>query len=87
MERVMEEMHFPIQRILTERSAESFAIKVQEYFMGPPIKFWPIKSGTLRLNGRVERSQQTNLQEFYETVKLPAPDLEERLEESQFYYN
>ena len=87
IERVMEEMPFPIQRIQTDRGTEFFAIKVQEYFIEQSIKFRPIKPGTPHLNGKVERSQQTDLQEFYETVDLSAQDLEERLEEWQFYYN
>jgi transposase InsO family protein len=55
--------------------------------MEQSIKFRPIKPGKPHLNGKVERSQQTDLQEFYETVDLLTPDLEERLEEWQFYYN
>lgn len=35
----------------------------------------------------MERSQQTDVYEFYETADLSAPDLEERSEEWQFYYN
>ena len=87
MERVIEEMPFPIQRIQTDRGTEFFATKVQEYLMEQSIKFRPIKPGTPHLNGKVERSQQTDLQEFYETVDLSAPDLEDQLEEWQFYYN
>ena len=87
MERVMEEMPFPIQRIQTDRGTEFFAIKVQEFFMEQSIKFRPIKPGTPHLNGKVERSQQTDLYEFYETADLSEPDLKERLEEWQFYYN
>lgn len=33
MERVLEEMPFPIQRIQTDRGNEFFAVKVQEYFI------------------------------------------------------
>jgi hypothetical protein len=35
----------------------------------------------------VERSQKTDLEEFYPTVDLNDPNLEDRLEEWQFYYN
>jgi transposase InsO family protein len=87
MERVMEEMPFPIQRIQTDRGNEFFAVKVQEFLIEQSIKFRPIKPGTPHLNGKVERSQQTDLYEFYETADLSATDLEERLEEWQFYYN
>ena len=87
MERVIEEMPFPIQRIQTDRGNEFFAVKVQEFLIEQSIKFRPIEPGTPHLNGKVERSQQTDLYEFYETADLSATDLEERLEEWQFYYN
>lgn len=87
MERVIEEMPFPIQRIQTDRGAEFIATKIQEYFMEQSIKFRPIRPSIPHLNGKVERSQQTDLQEFYETVDLSAPDLEKRLDEWLFYYN
>jgi len=54
MERVMEEMPFPIQRIQTDRGTEFFAIKVQEFFMEQSIKFRPIKPGSPHLNGKVD---------------------------------
>ena len=59
---------------------------------GPPRglkggKFRPIKPRSPHLNGKVERSQQTDLQEFYRTVDLNDPDLNNKLAEWQFYYN
>ena len=70
MERVMEEMPFPIQRIQTDRGTKFFAIKVQEYFMEQSIKFRPIKPGSPHLIGKVERSQQAGLYEFYTNFTL-----------------
>ena len=39
--------------------------------------------GTPHLNGKVERSQKTDLEEFYPTVDLKAADLENLLSEWQ----
>ncbi|MFI5323202.1 MAG: IS481 family transposase [Thermodesulfobacteriota bacterium] len=87
LERLIEQMPFSIQRIQTDRGKEFIAYKVQEQLMEYSIKFRPIKSGPPHLNGKVERSQRTDLEEFYPTVDLNDPDLEDRLEEWQFYYN
>jgi hypothetical protein len=51
------------------------------------IKFRPIKPASPHLNGKVERSQKTDLQEFYGTVDLLDKDLELRLAEWQHFYN
>jgi transposase InsO family protein len=80
-------MPFPIQRIQTDRGTEFFAIKVQEYLMKFSIKFRPIKPGSPHLNGKVERSQKTDFDEFYSTVDLKASDLEDQLQEWQHFYN
>lgn len=87
LERVIEEFPFPIQRIQTDRGREFFGIKVREKLMEYCIKFCPIKPRSPHLNGKVERSQKTNLQEFYFTVNIEDPKLEEKLEEWQFHYN
>jgi transposase InsO family protein len=84
---VFEEMPFPVQRFQTDRGREFFAIKVQERLMQCGIKFRPIKPASPHLNGKVERSQKTDLQEFYATVDLADQDLEMRLAEWQHYYN
>ena len=68
--RVVEEMPFPIQRIQTDRCREFFAIKVQEMMMGYGIKFRPNRPGAAYLNGKIERSQRTDRDEFYSTVDL-----------------
>lgn len=64
MERACEEMPFPIQRIQTDRGNEFFAYKVQELLMEWGIKFRPNKPASPHLNGKVERSQKTDLAEF-----------------------
>jgi transposase InsO family protein len=87
LERLLEEMPFPIQRIQTDRGREFFATKVQERLMSWGIKFRPIRPASPHLNGKVERSQKTDLHEFYPTIDLKDPELEDRLAEWQHYYN
>jgi transposase InsO family protein len=87
LERLIEQMPFAIQRIQTDRGKEFFAYKVQEKLMEYRIKFRPIRPGSPHLNGKVERSQRTDLEEFYPTVNLNDPKLEDLLEEWQFFYN
>ena len=84
---VVDEMPFPIQRIQTDRGREFFAHKVQEKLMEYGIKFRPNKPGSPHLNGKVERSQQTDKTEFYATVDLSDARLEDLLSEWQHYYN
>lgn len=87
LERIMEEFPFPIQRIQTDRGREFFAAKFQEKLMEYGIKFRPNKPRSPHLNGKVERSQRTDVQEFYSTIGLDDPDLVTKLEEWQFHYN
>jgi transposase InsO family protein len=87
LELAIEEFPFPIQRIQTDRGRELFAYCFQEKLMEYGIKFRPIKPASPHLNGKVERSQRTDLEEFYPTVDLKAPDLSDRLREWQDYYN
>jgi len=49
------------------------------------IKFRPIRPGAPHLNGKVERSQRTDFDEFYSIVDLNAPDLEDQLQERQHF--
>ncbi|TNF92529.1 MAG: IS481 family transposase [Gammaproteobacteria bacterium] len=84
---VLEEMPFPIQRIQTDRGREFFADKVQKKLMQLGIKFRPNKPGSPHLNGKVERSQKTDKSEFYPTVEIDSPDLDEQLALWQHYYN
>lgn len=51
------------------------------------IKFRPIKSGSPHLNGKVERTQRTDLDELYSTVDMKDPDLSNLLSQWQFHYN
>jgi len=87
LEMVIEEMPFPMQRIQTDRGREFFAYKFQERLMEYAIKFRPIKPGSPHLNGKVERSQKTDIEEFYSTVDLTSPDLGKKLDDWQVYYH
>lgn len=84
---VIEEMPFAIQRIQTDRGREFFATKFQERLLEWGIKFRPIKPASPHLNGKVERSQRTDLDEFYSTVDIKDPLLPNLLAEWQQYYN
>jgi transposase InsO family protein len=87
LEQVVEEMPFPIQRIQTDRGREFFATKVQVWMQSRCVKFRPIKPASPHLNGKVERSQKTDWEEFYETADLSSRDLGDRLAEWQYFYN
>jgi transposase InsO family protein len=87
LEIVIEEFPFPIQRIQTDRGREFFAYCFQEKLMEYGIKFRPIKPASPHLNGKVERSQRTDIEEFYATADLKAPDLSDRLRDWQDHYN
>jgi transposase InsO family protein len=66
---------------------EFFTNKFQTRLMEYGIKFRPIKPRSPHLNGKVERAQKTDLDEFYSTVDLKSPDLEDRLQEWQHHCN
>lgn len=52
------------------------------------IKFRPNNPGSPHLNGKVERSQRTDKEEFYSTTKLDLHELQAKtLPEWQHYYN
>ena len=87
LERVLEEMPFPLQRIQTDRGREFFAVTVQQWLMDHCIKFRPIKPASPHLNGKVERSQKTDREEFWAVTDPSSPELELRLAEWQHYYN
>lgn len=84
---VIEEMPFAIQRIQTDRGREFFATKFQERMLEWGIKFRPIKPASPHLNGKVERSQQTDLDEFYSTADIKDPLLLDLLAEWHHYDN
>lgn len=87
LEKVVEEMPFPIQRVQTDRGREFFAYKVQEWLMEYCIKFRPVRPRSPHLNGKVKRAQRTDLEEFYANIDLQDPHLRDRLAEWQQYYN
>lgn len=60
---------FPIQRIQTDRGAEFIADEFQKALRAKHIKFRPIRARSPHLNGKVERSQQTDHNEFWATVE------------------
>lgn len=87
LEKVIEGMPFPVQRVQTDRGREFFAYKVQEWLMDSCVKFRPIRPRSPHLNGKVERAQRTDLEEFYANVNLQDTHLRDRLSEWQHYYN
>ena len=88
LEKMVEEFPFPIQRIQSDRGREFFAEKVQLKMMEYCIKFRPVKPASPHLNGKVERSQKTDLEEFYALADLTNFEkLKEELGCWQFFYN
>lgn len=51
------------------------------------IKFRPNKPASPHLNGKDERSQRTDKEEFYSTVDLDLETLTDSVSKWQFYYN
>jgi|GEM_PF-5564259 len=67
---------------------EFFAEKVQLKMMKLGIKFKPNRPGSPHLNGKVECSQKTDLEEFYAIADLSNfENLREELSQWQFFYN
>lgn len=88
LDKMIEEFPCPIQRIQSDRGLEFFAEKVQRKMIKYCIKFRPVKPASPHLNGKVERSQKTDLEEFYPTVDLSNfENLREELSCWQFFYN
>ena len=87
LDRVIGGMPFPIQRIQTDRGAEFFAYEVQERLMRERIRFRPIRPRSPHLNGKVERSQRTDLEEFWPTVDFSQSDVEGQLAAWVRFYN
>jgi transposase InsO family protein len=84
---VIEEMPFPVQRVQTDRGREFFAMAAQQWLMDHCIKFRPNRPASPHLNGKVERSQKTNREEFWAVTDPRTPDVELRLAEWQHHYN
>jgi transposase InsO family protein len=55
--RILDEMSFPVQRFQTDRGSEFFALKVQKISIALGIKYRLNKPVSPHLNGKVERSQ------------------------------
>lgn len=87
IDRLIEEVPFPIQRIQTDRDGEFFAESVQQRLRKEFIKFRPIPPRSPHLNGKVERSQLTDLVEFWARQSPNDPEIATRIEEWQFDYN
>ena len=87
LERVVEEMPFAIQRIQTDRGGEFMAESVQHWLADNFIKYRPIPPRSPHLNGKVERSQGTDLQEFWTSHDPHDSQISQRIEEWQFDYN
>lgn len=62
-------------------------MSVPQWLMEHCIKFRPIKPASPHLNGKVERSQKTDREEFWAVADPNSPELELRLTEWQHYYN
>jgi hypothetical protein len=60
---------------------------VQRWLMDHCIKFRPIPPRSPHLNGKVERSQLTDLQEFWPRVSPKHATAQQRIQEWQFDYN
>jgi Integrase core domain len=63
------------------------AHNVQKRLMELHIKFRPTKPRSPHLNGKVERTQRTDLEEFYSQVDLKSAQLGTELLEWEGYYN
>lgn len=95
-ERVVKEMPFPIARVQTDRGSEFISHDFIEALRTCRVKLRPNRAGKPHLNGKVERSQQTDLVEFYaleiagkgkrRQVKR-TEGLDRRLGEWQRFYN
>jgi transposase InsO family protein len=65
LEEVVKAFPFPIQRVQTDWGTEFYNYPFQEALASHSIKYRPIKPRSPHLNGKVERSQQTDKEEFY----------------------
>ncbi|WP_411897490.1 IS481 family transposase [Elizabethkingia occulta] len=86
---ILNTFYFPIQHIQTDWGTEffnySFQYELHEHF----IKYRPIKPRSPHLNGKVERTQQTDKSEFWSLLDLSNPklDLNALAIEWQDFYN
>jgi transposase InsO family protein len=90
LDHLQDQAPFPIQRIQTDNGTEFTSYKFQDELARRRIKWRPIKPRQPHLNGKVERVQQTALDEFYATLDLDHLDdqqLLEEIEDWQDFYN
>ncbi len=87
LEKGIAERPFPVQRIQTDRGGEFFAQKVRKRLIDYHIKFRPAKPASPQLNGKVERVQKTDLNEFYAITDLKSSDWVDQLQDWQHFYN
>lgn len=95
-ERVVKEMPFPIERIQSDRGGEFIGDEFMRALRAQKVKLRPNRPRAPHLNGKVERSQQTDLMEFYALEidgkgrhrKAKEPEgMADRLAEWQQFYN
>jgi transposase InsO family protein len=86
---VLDSFPFPVQRVQTDWGTEFFNFKFQEELHEHFIKFRPIKPKSPHLNGKVERTQQTDKSEFWRLLDLTDLSLDLKLlaMEWETFYN
>jgi len=86
---VLDSFPFPVQRVQTDWGTEFFNFKFQEELHEHYIKFRPIKPRSPHLNGKVERTQQTDKAEFWRLLELKDLSLDFNLAamEWETFYN
>jgi transposase InsO family protein len=68
---VLDSFSFPIQHIQTDWGTEFFNYAFQNELHEHFIKYRPIKPKSPHLNGKVERTQQTDKIEFWDVIDVP----------------
>lgn len=86
---LLDDFGFPIQRIQTDWGTEFFNYNFQYELHEHFIKFRPIRPKSPHLNGKVERTQQTDKIEFWQHIDLSQSlqNLRELAENWQYFYN
>jgi len=84
---MLDDFGFPIRVIQTDWGTEFFNDAFQEELIEHYIKFRPIKPRSPHLNGKVERSHQSDKAEFYVTMDINDPRFSEKVIEWQHFYN
>jgi len=86
---VLDDFGFPVQRVQTDWGTEFFNELFQQELHEHFIKFRPIKPRSPHLNGKVERTQKTDKEEFWSciNVKDKTLDLNSMAKEWQHFYN